>query len=337
MNKKKVVIIGATGTIGTYLLDYLVNVGFDVFAVGFNNVSYSYYRKRNIGCAAVDISYKNDFSKLPTDNIEAVVLLSGIMPSKMEGYDPQKYIDINIIGTLNTLEYCRKNNIKKIIFTQSHSDVAGYWNTGRYIKDDDNLLLNYKGDHAVYIISKNTAVDLIKHYTEEYNIQSVVFRLPTIYSYRPISNMYVNGQLSPIGYRLFIEKAIKGKTIEIWGDSSIAKDIVYVKDLTRVICAAINSDKVLGIYNVGSGIPTTLDQQIKGIVDVFCDPDNKSKLIYKPEKRSQNSYLYDISKLQREFNYIVRFPYVKMLKDMKKEMQGNRFAHLTSLDNNVYK
>ena len=41
---------------------------------------------------------KNDFSKLPTHDIEAVVLLSGLMPAKMKGYNPQKYIDVNITG-----------------------------------------------------------------------------------------------------------------------------------------------------------------------------------------------------------------------------------------------
>lgn len=328
MVKCKIVVIGATGTTGTYLVDKLVEEEYDVFAVGHKNVNRDYYQQKGIGCASVDIAKKEDFKKLPNQGIHTVVLLSGIMPARMKGYDPQKYIDVNITGTLNTLEFCIENNVKKIIFAQSHSDVAGYWDTGKYIKDDDIRLLNLKGDHAIYIISKNTAVDLITHYHMEYGIQNIIFRLPTIYCYRPLLDLYVNGELSVMAYRLLIEKAIRGEQIEIWGDPKIAKDIVYVKDFVQMIIGAINSDKANGMYNVGTGIPTTLDKQIRGIVKVFSKPESTSPIIYCPEKRSQTSYLYDISKAKKDLGYTVKYPYLEMLEDMKEEMKGHRFDHL---------
>jgi len=110
---------------------------------------------------------------------------------------------------VNTLVYCRKNKKKKIIFAQSHSDVAGYWNTGEYIKDDSSRKLNFKGDHAIYIISKCAAVDLIEHYHQQYGVQNIVLRLPTIYCYLPDSMFYVNGEKKEKAYLSFIKKSIK--------------------------------------------------------------------------------------------------------------------------------
>lgn len=318
---KKILIIGATGSTGLYLTNHLNETGCKIIATGYNKRNLDPYNEKGIEYISMDISRKEDYAKLPTD-VDCVVLLAGIMPARMKGYDPIKYININTIGTLNTLEFCRINKIPKIIFAQSHSDVFGHWNTGEYIKDNENRILNYKGDHAVYIISKCAAIDLIEHYHQEYGLQSVIFRLPTIYCYWPDDTMYVNGIKRTMAYLTFIEKAIKGEPIEIWGDPNISKDIVYVKDFIQLVEKAINSKTAQGVYNVGTGIPTTLEEQIKGVIEVFSDPANKSKVVYRPDKPSQTSYLYDVSKAKVELQYNVKYPYLEMLKDIKLEMNN---------------
>ena len=173
---KKIIIIGATGSTGLYLTEHLSKKN-KIFATGYKKRTSNYYKKRGIEYINIDISNKNDFNKLPKekDNIDALILLAGLMPARMKGYNPYKYIEINTIGTLNTLEYCRKNKINKFIFCQSHSDVAGYWNTGHYIKAEEIRKLKLVGDHAVYIISKCAATDLIEHYHQQYNIQNIIF------------------------------------------------------------------------------------------------------------------------------------------------------------------
>jgi UDP-glucose 4-epimerase len=331
-NKNIIVVLGATGTLGTYFTDYLSEKGYKIFASGRRNVNTEYYQSKGIESASVDLTQKEDFKKLPQENVKAVVLISGAMPSRMEGYKPQTYIDVNITGTLNVLEYCRKTGAERLLFTQSHSDVAGYWNTGEYIKADAPRKLNYKGDHAVYIISKNAAVDLIEHYRQDYGLKTFIFRLPTIYCWRPIPDMYVNGKNVPIGYRYFIDKALKSETIEIWGKPESPKDIVYVQDFNQMLEQAINVKQEKGFYNVATGKPTTLEEQIRGVVQVFSPKEKPSEIVYRPEKPNQNSYLYDISNAREELGYEPKYNYIQMLDDMKKEMNGKRFDHLSDAD-----
>ena len=267
--KGKIVVFGATGTLGTYLVDKLVEEGYyNVVAVGRKNVQEDYYTKKGVACTRVDICKPDDFNNLPQSGIDVVVHIAGSMPSRMVGYKAQTYIDVNITGTLNVLEYCQIAGVAKYMFTQSHSDVAGHWNTGKLIDPNAPRLLNLKGDHAVYIISKNAAVDLIEHYHQQYGLQTIVFRLPTIYCFRPVLDMYVDGRKSVIAYRYLIKKAMAGEALEIWGDPQRAKDIVYVKDFNQMVIKAMNSDKAQGIYNVASGVPTTLEDQIRGIAQV---------------------------------------------------------------------
>ena len=326
---KNIVIIGATGSTGLYLTEHLSkNKNNKIFATGYKKRKDEYYRSRNIEYCSLDISDKNEFRKLPQENIDCVVLLAGMMPARMKGYDPYKYLDINIKGTLNALEYCREHKIHKIIFALSHSDVYGHWDTGEYIKDNADRILNLKGDHAVYIISKIAAVDLIEHYHQEYGIQSIVFRLPTVYCYWPDSTFYVNGEKGEMAYLKFLKKAMNGEPIEIWGNPNKSKDIVYIKDFIQLVEKAILSETAQGIYNVGTGVPTTLDEQIKGVVEVFCESNNKSQIIYRPEMPSQVSYLYDVSKSKNELGYEVKYSYNEMLKDMKMEMNNPIFNQI---------
>ncbi|MEQ9298381.1 MAG: NAD(P)-dependent oxidoreductase [Cyclobacteriaceae bacterium] len=334
--KYKVIIIGASGTLGTYLVDQLTLDGtYDICACANRNLNQSYYKSKGIKSYKLDITNKADFKNLPTEGVKAVVQIAGVMPSRMKGYNPSLYLDVNIMGTLNVLEYCRQNNVEKYIFTQSHSDVAGHWNSGKKIAANAPRSLHLKGDHAVYIVSKNAAVDLSHHYYQDYGINNVILRLPTIYSHRPINDMFVDGKEKVMAYRYLIDLARKGKDLEIWGDPEITKDIVYVKDFVQMVSKAISSQKANGFYNVAYGEGITLRDQILGLAKVFNPAGSPSKIVYRPKQPSQTSYLYDISNAEKDLDYSPEYDYLSMLKDMKKEMLENRFSHLAG-GNNIY-
>jgi len=330
--KKTIVVFGATGTLGTYLVDALRDTGYEVFACARRNIDRDRYEAKGVRCASVDIVTRSGFDLLPQSSVCAVVQIAGAMPSRMVGYRPQTYIDVNVTGTLNVLEYVRSIGAGRLIYMQSHSDVAGHWNTPTPIAADPTRSINYKGDHAVYIITKNAAVDLTEHYHQEYGLRTVLLRLPTIYCYTPINEMYVNGEKKSIAYLYMIERAMRGEPLEVWGNPNVVKDMVYVKDYTQIVLSAVESDKAQGMYNVGTGVGTSLEQQVSGIVDVFSPTNNRSQIIYRPEKASQTGYVYDISKTRQDLGYIPRFLYSDMLKDMKREMENIRFAKLETSD-----
>lgn len=330
--QKSVVVFGATGTLGTYLTDELAESGYQVFACARRNITHAEGRRPGIRYASVDVVSRRGFDQLPQDNVAGVVQIAGAMPSRMAGYKPQTYIDVNITGTLNVLEYCRSIDSPVHVYMQSHSDVAGHWSSGKPIPADAPRSLNYKGDHALYIISKNTAVDIAEHFHQEYGFRTVALRLPTVYCYTPIDEMFVNGQKRPIAYLYLIKRAMKSEPIEIWGNPAVQKDIVYVKDFNTIVIRSIECASAQGLYNVGTGVGTSLEQQVRGIIEVFSPKDKPSEVIYRPDKPSQTGFIYDISKTRSDLGYSPRFPYIEALKDMKVEMQGNRFVDLEKAD-----
>ena len=78
-----------------------------------------------------------------------------------------------------------------------------------------------------------------------------------------------------------------------------------------------------GYYNVGTGVGTSLLEQINGIVDVFGKYGNKSKITFRPDMPNAPQYIMDIEPAVKELGYIPQYDYLHMLIDFKKEMESN--------------
>lgn len=327
---KKVIVFGATGNVGAYFVDYLIDhldaAEYEVIAVGRRRTDY--YDKRGIQYYSVDIGNEKDFEKLPQTNVYCVAFLAGILPAYMKGYHPEKYILTNSLGALHVLEYCRKTGAEKILYTQTISDILGNVKEEPFIRPYDKRNIIMKGDHTVYALSKCFAVDLIFHYQAEYGIKPYIFRLPTIYAYTPDEYYYVNGERKMLGYRILMNKAMKGEPIEMWGNPKRAKDIVYVNDFCQMLYLGILCNNDGGIYNVGTGIATTLEDQLKGMVEVFSPKEHRSAIIPRPDKPNAPAFLMDISNAVEELGYRPKFLYMDYLRAFKEEMQLNRYAGL---------
>lgn len=327
---KKIVVFGSTGHLGAYTIDYLLdNVDkneFEIIAVGRKKTDY--FSKLGIEYYRVDINDTKGFDLLPTNGVYAVINLVGIMPAAMNGYDPYSYINVNITGMLNVLEYCKNNNVNRIIFTHTEADLSGYWDKNVVIKPNMPRKFSYSGSYSLYIISKCTAVDLIENYYQNFGLKRFIFRLPTVYHYRPDPYFYKNGIKVLLGYRQLMNQAMVGEDIEMWGDPTLAKDIVYVKDFAQMVYKAIVANNDGGIYNVGTGQAISLENQIKGIIEIFSPKGKRSKIIPRPEKPDARSFIMDIENAKADLGYKPQYDYLQYLKDFKKEMELNRFAKL---------
>lgn len=327
---KKIIIFGATGNVGSYVLkyarEYFDTKEYEVIASGRRKTDF--FEKRGIPYYSVDLTKAEDFDVLPQEDVYAVIYLAAEIPSYMDDYQPDKYIKSNIIGAYNVLEYCRKTKADRILFSTTVFDISLSATNGAVLKSDMPHNFSYKGDHAVYVISKNTAIELIEHYHQEYGLKKFIFRFPTIYNYSPYHYYYPNGvkTLRPV-YRM-IEQAKKGEPIELWGNPEYSKDMVHVYDCAQMICKAVEVDREEGFYNVGTGKPVTLKEQIETIIKVFSPKDHPSEIIYCPEKPAGGGFLMDVQNAKEELGYEPQYDCLKLFEDYKKEMEINRFEEL---------
>lgn len=320
---KKILILGANGAIGKYLVEYFYdNMQEYGISIITGDIDEGEFIKQRSEFHVIDVSKKEMFGTLPKD-VYAVIDLATIMPARMVGFDPKLYIDTNINGTYNILEFCRNNGIDRLLFAQTFGDILIHAEKNPLLTIDMTPEQDYKDNKSVYIATMNSAVELIKCYHAIFGIKTFLFRLPTIYSWS--SKTYCeDGLKSKEAWRTLIDQAIKGDDIYVWGDPDRKKDMVYVKDLCQMFYKACFVDKDYGFYNVGTGIGISLLDQIKGMVEVFSR-DKKSNIFFAPEMRNAPQYIMCIDEAKTELGYEPKYNYLDMLRDIKREMELDRF------------
>lgn len=329
-----VIVIGATGFIGIYTVEYLINSGTEVVATGRNQRMGEELKKLGAKFIELDITKPEDFDRLPTENVEGVIMLAGLLPANSsadleENENAAEYFEINVIGLINVLEWCRKHGIKKVISSCSYSDVSGAWGKGYPITEEEPRNFKFTGDHAVYVISKNAANDVMEYYNQQHGMQCACFRFPPVYGVGPHGTILVNGKPYKSGIQTFIEKAEAGENIELWGDPHISRDIIYVKDVARAYDMALKSDKTYGLYNMTSGVGLDLERQAQVVIEVFGEGKGSS-IQYRPEKANNTpSFLYSMEKALRDFDFAPEFTDFKvMMEDYRRELESGRFSAL---------
>lgn len=96
---KKIVIFGATGNVGSYVHKYACEYfkdRYEVIASGHRQTDF--FEKQGQKYVSVDISKAEDFDKLPQEDVYAVIDLAAQIPSYMKGYQPEKYVQSNIMA-----------------------------------------------------------------------------------------------------------------------------------------------------------------------------------------------------------------------------------------------
>ncbi len=324
---KTILIFGATGTLGAYISIHFHKLGYRVLAVGHRKSDNGFFADYNIPYYSVDITNADDFSKLPTENIDVVAHFAGALPASMKGYNATLYIDSIIKGTYNVLEFMRINHIPKIIFPQSLFDISYLFGSKTPIPADAEKIAPLKGDHAMYVIAKIAAVQTIEHYYETYGIKRFILRLSRVYAYHPNPYTFTDGEKVMVSDRLLIQKAEKGEPISIWGDPDRLLETCCMEDFLQIVelCAESSADG--GLYNIGSG-GSTLEERIHAIVDVFSDPNKKSVITYEPDKRSAMQFVLDINKTKSELGYVPRYSWRDYCEYFKEERKLQRFAKL---------
>ncbi len=323
--KKKIIILGATGRIGAYLSTALCKE-YDIIAVGHRASDNGFFADYGISYLSGDIADPSFFEKLPQKDVYAVLNFAGPLPGSMQGYEPYLYVDGIFKATLNVLEYMRRTKIERIIFPQSLYDINYLFGTKTPIPADSLRKAPYDGDHAMYVIAKNAAVDLIEHYHVMYGIKRFIFRLPRIYVYTPTPYTFTDGVKEMISDRYLIKKAMKGEDLEVWGDPRRLLETIDVRDFIQLVEKALLAEHSGGIYNAASG-GSTLEERIQGIMEVF-NPNPNAKIVYRPEKRSAMQFTLDYLKAVNELGYQPKYKWKDFLSYFKEEMELDRFEKI---------
>lgn len=252
---KKVLVLGGAGFIGKALLAKLKGLHFEVTAV--DRVWKSEFE--GIECVTGDVFDEVLLSKVMEGQDMVFHLVSTTVPAISN--DAPKFDCIsNVGGTLNILDAMVANHVGKIVFTSSGGTVYGVPEEIPIAEDAPNFPI------CAYGISKLSIEKYMKLYSYLHGIEATVLRL---------SNPFGPGQDPEKGQGViatFIQRALDGKEIEIWGDGTVVRDFVYIDDVIDAFILASQLKKGFTLLNIGQGEGKSLKSILKVIeCELKCD------------------------------------------------------------------
>ena len=317
-----ILVIGATGYIGRYFCTEMISRKEDVLALGRSKKVQQFFEENDVPFQYFDLQDDKCFDALPTKNVEAIIDLSACL-AELET-PVERFFEVNTLGVYKTLEFARKNGIKKVVVTSSHkvyNDIDK-----KVISEDDGI--SFKGDHSPYIISKIAAENFITYYNKDFGMQSVALRLTGVHGYGEIlGHLNADGTYKKSTFEIFFEKALKGEPIEVWGDQSIKRDHIYIKDVVSALLCAVKSKEAKGIYNIASGVGYSQYEEALALAEIFAT-NGKISTVKKREDLPglTRGYVYDIKKAEKDLHWKPAFTDLKVLyTDYKKEWESKKY------------
>jgi len=162
-------------------------------------------------------------------------------------YDVQS----NVVSHVSWLSQLKKTTLKKIIYISSGGTVYGV--------PKQNPITE---DHPTEPISSYGITKLmIEKYVAMFaGNQGIDYRIC-----RP-SNVYGEGQRLHIGQGVigvFIDRCLRGKPVEIWGDGTVSRDYMYVEDMAQAIIQLIAYHGTERVFNISSGTGYSLNDIVE--------------------------------------------------------------------------
>ena len=259
-NKKKVLVTGSEGFIGSHLTEELVKMGADVKAF----VCYNSFNSWG-WIDSFDESVKNNIEVYVGDvrdelcvreaikGVDVVFHLAALIGIPYSYYAPSSYVDTNINGTLNVLQGCRENSVEKII----HTSTSETYGSALYVPIDEKHPLQ---GQSPYSASKIGADMMAESYNKSFGLPVAIARPFNTYGPRQSARAVIPTIMSQI---------ISGaKEIKL-GLLSPTRDLNYVKDTVNGFIKIAESDKAVGeVINIANSKEISIGDLAKKIISI---------------------------------------------------------------------
>jgi UDP-glucuronate decarboxylase len=268
MFRKRILVTGGAGFLGSHLCERLLAAGHDVLCVD------NYYtgRRSNIehllGAARFEAMRHDITSPLLVEVDEIYNLACPASPVHYQ-FDPVQTLKTSVHGSINMLGLAKRTKAR--IFQASTSEVYGdplvhpqpesYWGH-----------VNPLGPRACYDEGKRAAETLFFDYHRQHKVEVRVARIFNTYGPRmhPHDGRVVSN---------FIVQALQGHDITIYGDGAQTRSFCYVDDLIEGFVRLMNQDRTIGPVNLGNPGEFTIRELAEMTIEMTG---SKSKLVFQP-------------------------------------------------------
>jgi len=281
---KKILITGNNGTIGTRLCEKLLEKNYEI--IGVDLKSNRWNDRINKLTIIGDLRRKEAFKELPKD-VDLVIHLAANARVYNLVLDPSLAKD-NFEILFNTLEFCRKNNIKRFIFASSREV---YGNSKQIVHAENEAYV--RNCESPYTASKIGGEALVHAYQQCYGINFVIIRFSNVYGMYDDSDRVIP---------LFIKLAKENRDLLVYGKEKLL-DFTYIDDaISGVLKCIENFEQVKNdVFNIASGKAISIIELARLIQKYMR---SESKILIKETRTGEvMKFIADISKAKEKLGY----------------------------------
>ncbi len=283
-------ILGGAGFIGSHLTDALVEKGHYVRIFDRPNIDKSNLEKSidHIEIITGDFTNVKDVSEALYGIDVVVNLVCTTLPGS-SNENPLYDVESNVKANIVFLEKALEKRIKKIVFASSGGTIYG-------IPEKIPVTEDHRTDPLCsYGITKLAVEKYLYLFNYLYNLDYTILRLSNPYGER----QKISATQGVVA--VFLGNVLFDLPVNVWGDGSVARDFIYVKDMIKAFVYAIEKKTPSKIYNIGTGEACS----IKRLLHVISTVTGKNPIIvYKPSRNLDVPEIaLDIKRAASELNW----------------------------------
>ena len=296
-NPSKVVITGGAGLIGSHIADLLAASGCEIvildnFSRGSrDNIETALRRGRT---TVIDADIRN--RGLVRDALQGadVVFHQAAIRITQCAADPRLAFEVLAEGTFNIIEAAREQGVRRVV---AASSASVYGLAEEFPTSERHHPYN---NRTLYGAAKSFNEALLRSFNEMYGLNYVALRYFNVYGPR----MDTCGAYTEVLVR-WMERIAVGLPPIIYGDGTQSMDFVYVADVARANILAATAPVTDAVFNIGSGVETTLEQLARTLIKVMG---SNVDLEYAPPRKVNpvTRRMADVSAAARELGFTPR-------------------------------
>ncbi|NSW52279.1 MAG: NAD-dependent epimerase/dehydratase family protein [Anaerolineae bacterium] len=308
----KILVTGGAGFIASHVVDLYLARGHEVVIID----DLSTGRLSNVNPSAklirMDIRSPQLAEVFTREHPDVVNHHAAQMDVRRSVADPFFDADVNILGSLNLIENASKHSVQHFVYISSGGAAYG---EPQYLPCDENHPIN---PICPYGVSKHTVEHYLYLFHINYGLNYTVLRYPNVFGPRQDPH----GEAGVVA--IFTGRMLRGEPVRIHGDGEQVRDFVHVSDCAAANLLAVEVPHDSGIYNLGSGRGTSVNQ----VFDMIREATGYDQApIHEPAKLGETRTIYlDARKAQAEFGWR---PQVTMMEGIRGVVQYFHEKELT--------
>ena len=246
----KILVTGGAGFIGSHVIEKLMQEDCQITVLDNLHTGLRENIPEGIAFIEMDICDKAVMAVFEKGQFDSVIHLAGQTMVDVSIKNPLMDANINVLGTVNILEACRKTGVKRVIFSTT---AATYGDIEQLpiLESFETVPTSFYG------LSKLTVEKYLQLYHELYGLDYVALRFANVYGERQ-GDGGEGGVIS-----IFTKKIANDEGITINGDGNQTRDFIYVGDIAGAIWQAVSTTHCNTVYNVSTKTEVTVNAMVE--------------------------------------------------------------------------